>query len=134
MGGKQGYSLQPTGKYSAIDSKHLMATNQDTFVSAQESSKLHFTKCFFSAVRNTSPCQTDGGTSGVIIPAKIAGGPMHMSCKHRGRSRGASPESRAAGTTSVGRRWEWQGGIQREHGGKQMRCGGTVMQVTLGKH
>lgn len=91
MGGKWGYSLQLTGRYSAINSKHLMATNQDTFVSAQESSKLHFTKCLFFAVRNTSPCQTDGGTYSLILPAKIAGGLMHMSCKRRGRSMECQP-------------------------------------------
>lgn len=129
-GGKRSYSLQPTGRYSAINSKRLAATNQDTFVSAQESSKLRFTKCLFFAVRNTSPCQTDSGTSGVTLPAKIAGGLMRV-----GEGvRGASWESRAAGTTSVGRRWEWQGRIQREHGGRPVRCGGTVTQVTLGKH
>ena len=133
MGGKRGYSLQPTGRYSAINSKHLMATNQDTFVSAQESSKPRFTKCLFFAVRNTSPCQTDGGTSGVILPAKIAGGLMHMSCMRRGRSMGCQ-SGKQSSRYNLRRRWEWQGRIQREHGGKQMRCGGTVMQVKPGKH
>lgn len=88
MGRKQGNSLQPKRRYSAINSKCLMAANQDTFVSAQESSKLCFTKCLFFALRNTTLCQMDTGMSWVIIPAKIAAGLMRVSCKRRGRSTG----------------------------------------------
>lgn len=97
MGGKLGYSLQPTGRYPAINSKHLMATDRDTFVSTQESSKPRFTKCLFFAVRNTSPCQTDAGTSGVILPAQIAGGLMYVSCRGRGRSTGCQPGEQSSG-------------------------------------
>lgn len=107
MGGKQGCSPQPTGDILQLSA--TMATDQDTFVSAHKGSKTQNTKCLFFAVRNTSLCQTDDGMFRVILPAKIASGLIHVSC--RGRSRGASPGSRAAGTTSTGRRWEWQGRV-----------------------
>lgn len=60
MGRKQGNSLQPKRRYSAINGKRSMATNRDAFVSAQESSKLCFTKCLFFAGRNTIPCHVLG--------------------------------------------------------------------------
>lgn len=107
MGGKRGYSPQPMGDILQLSA--MMTTDQDTFVSAHKSSKTHNTKCLFFAVRNTSPCQTNSGMFRVILPAKTAGGLMHVSC--RGRSRGASPGSRAAGTTSTGRRREQQGRV-----------------------
>lgn len=87
-------SLQPTGRQQQFPASRD-GHKPDTFVSAQKSSKLHSTKCLFLAPRNTSLCQTDDGTSRDILPAKIAG---TRSCKHRGRSRSASPESGAAGT------------------------------------
>lgn len=135
VGRKRGYSLQPTGRYSAVNSKRSTATNRDSSVSAHESSKRHFTKCLFFAVRNTSPCQTDGGTSGGYSSSQNCRWADARERQGQGKEYGgANPPSRAAGTTSVGQPWERPGRIQREHRGKQVRCGGTATQVTLGKH
>lgn len=94
--------VQPVGRYSAINSRHLMTTNQDTFVSAQESSKLHCTKCLFFAVRNTSPHQTDKGMSRVIIPAKSALEQLVQGCQLGRQSSMVQPLRDGAGNSKAG--------------------------------